>query len=237
MWTRQAGWQPITREDAIAAGEPTAPDMAPNSSLSGRAGAGSFMLSVTPLADLGATGDFFDFADVIVINPGAANEETATIVSTSPLMLKTPLLFNHSSGEMVAVIDTLVDYDNDGLTNDEEIARGTDRKIADTDGDGFLDGAEVRLGSNPLDASSIFRSRSLDLVANGAQLKVTWEPSVAGNIYIVEMSQTLAPNSWVKVVARRALGGATESITIDNPARNLPRAFFRIRLGTEADAP
>lgn len=36
------------------------------------------------------------------------------------------------------------DADNDGLTNDQELQLGTDPKKADTDGDGLLDGDEVR---------------------------------------------------------------------------------------------
>ncbi|MEO5915380.1 MAG: hypothetical protein ABIS50_14195 [Luteolibacter sp.] len=40
------------------------------------------------------------------------------------------------------------DYDSDGLTNLQEIARATNPKIADTDGDGLSDGAEVAGTSN-----------------------------------------------------------------------------------------
>ncbi|HEV3409466.1 MAG TPA: thrombospondin type 3 repeat-containing protein, partial [Chthoniobacterales bacterium] len=192
---------------------------------------------ITTAPELSYTGEFFDFADVIVINPGGANQETAVIISMSPLMLKTPLLYNHSAGEMVAVVDTLTDFDNDGLTNDEEEALGTDAKNPDTDGDGFFDGAEVRLGTDPLDPNSAFRSRALEISADETQLTFTWEPSVEGNLYVIEMSETLQPNSWVKIATRRAVGGATESITISNPAMHLPRAFFRIRLGTSADEP
>lgn len=43
------------------------------------------------------------------------------------------------------------DQDNDGLTNDQEIAAGTDPTNPDTDGDGFNDGTEVANGSDPLD--------------------------------------------------------------------------------------
>lgn len=42
------------------------------------------------------------------------------------------------------------DFDQDGLSNDEEKVYGTDSKIADTDGDGYSDGAEVRTGYDPL---------------------------------------------------------------------------------------
>jgi gliding motility-associated-like protein len=42
------------------------------------------------------------------------------------------------------------DCDLDGLDNAGETAAGTDNTIPDTDGDGFLDGAEVLAGSDPL---------------------------------------------------------------------------------------
>lgn len=45
------------------------------------------------------------------------------------------------------------DADQDGLTNDEEQLYGTDPQKADTDGDGYSDGAEVRSGYDPLKPS------------------------------------------------------------------------------------
>ena len=41
--------------------------------------------------------------------------------------------------------------DNDGLSDGEEIALGTDPNNPDSDGDGILDGQEVLDGTNPLD--------------------------------------------------------------------------------------
>lgn len=45
------------------------------------------------------------------------------------------------------------DDDEDGLTDTEEAALGTDPLLADTDGDGFSDGVELDAGSDPLDAN------------------------------------------------------------------------------------
>jgi gliding motility-associated-like protein len=47
------------------------------------------------------------------------------------------------------------DCDNDGITNGEEIAGGTDPLNPDTDGDGVLDGTEVADGTNPTDPCSL----------------------------------------------------------------------------------
>jgi hypothetical protein len=45
------------------------------------------------------------------------------------------------------------DSDQDGLSNQEELAYGTDPQNVDTDGDGYSDGAEVQSGYNPLKAA------------------------------------------------------------------------------------
>lgn len=52
----------------------------------------------------------------------------------------------------VAVVDCLLDADNDGLNDDAEEALGTDPQNPDTDGDGILDGQEVNVdATDPLD--------------------------------------------------------------------------------------
>lgn len=45
----------------------------------------------------------------------------------------------------------LLDSDNDGLQNYEELAHGTDHRTGDTSGDGIRDGTAVGLGLNPTD--------------------------------------------------------------------------------------
>ena len=50
-----------------------------------------------------------------------------------------------------SVTPTILDSDNDGLSNEEEKELGTDPNNPDTDGDGYLDGEEVTHGYNPKD--------------------------------------------------------------------------------------
>jgi hypothetical protein len=46
------------------------------------------------------------------------------------------------------------DGDNDGLTDEEELAHGTDPNDPDSDNDGLLDGEEINLGTDPNDSDS-----------------------------------------------------------------------------------
>ncbi|WP_209404936.1 gliding motility-associated C-terminal domain-containing protein [Pseudozobellia sp. WGM2] len=75
------------------------------------------------------------------------------------------------------------DCDNDGLTNDEEAAFGTDPNDPDSDGDGIPDGQEVTDGTDPLDDCDSIAGTALptsdcdgDGVSNGAELADGTDP-------------------------------------------------------------
>lgn len=60
-----------------------------------------------------------------------------------------------SAGNLEDLTGPTQDYDEDGLTNAEEYALGTDPQEEDTDGDGLSDGAEVNThGTDPLSTDS-----------------------------------------------------------------------------------
>ena len=59
------------------------------------------------------------------------------------------------SFDPIGIDESANDGDNDGLTNLQEQAAGTNPLIADTDSDGFNDGDEILAGSDPLNAESI----------------------------------------------------------------------------------
>lgn len=58
-------------------------------------------------------------------------------------------------GLLSAVADGTQDQDQDGLTNRDEFLFGTNPISPDTDGDGTMDGVEIRLGSDPRSPGSI----------------------------------------------------------------------------------
>jgi len=70
--------------------------------------------------------------------------------------------------------NVFLDSDQDGLTNSEEKSYGTDPYKADTDGDGYSDGIEVRSGYNPL------KPAPGDKIVNASETNNTAKESVAG---------------------------------------------------------
>ena len=70
-----------------------------------------------------------------------------------PLLI-TPSFHAYAQNQGNLVDDRLSDYDSDGLTDLEEVnTYGTDPKNSDTDGDGYLDGAEIKTDYDPLIAA------------------------------------------------------------------------------------
>jgi hypothetical protein len=76
-------------------------------------------------------------------------------------------------------VNTLpVDTDNDGLTDDEENLAGTDSSLVDTDGDGLSDYEEVRIYfTNPLNPDS-----DGDGYLDGAEINNGYNPNGSGKL-------------------------------------------------------
>ena len=91
-----------------ALGVPTI-GIAPQSALLSGASAGARAISLIPLSLVDpyvrqTTTPWFAVGQTITIDPGAKNQETATIARLSPLTLAAPLRFSHTAGEMVSVL-------------------------------------------------------------------------------------------------------------------------------------
>lgn len=82
------------------------------------------------------------------VNDGEFDSAAATVAVT---VTENPLA--DSDGDGIVDRDD-PDIDGDGLSNEDEVARGTDPRNRDTDGDGWPDGVEVEVGSDPLLATS-----------------------------------------------------------------------------------
>jgi hypothetical protein len=88
----------------------------------------------------------------------------------------------------------------------------------DDDADGMSNAAEVTAGTNPLDASSIFKVNSI--AVQGGNVILTWQ-AVAGRTYKVESSTTLS-GSWTTKATGLQVGTFTESKPAD------AKVFYRV---------
>jgi Bacterial TSP3 repeat/Domain of unknown function (DUF5122) beta-propeller len=157
------------------------------------------------------------------------------------------------------------DTDADGVPNTVEFARATDPRVADTDGDGLNDGAEVNMhhtspgnpdtdgdgvddggevrgGTSPLDpADSVPAIPSITAVeyirgADGATDSLRLSwASRPSALYAIEVSEDLL--IWRDEVTGYESAGAESSLTVE-PGFPAPlRLFFRVRLDLWASAP
>lgn len=81
------------------------------------------------------------------------DEEISHEVDGTPTKSFFRLLYTDQEIPFWETLET-ADFDQDGLTNEQEIAAGTNPLIADTDGDGYSDGEEVEANTFPLDPAS-----------------------------------------------------------------------------------
>jgi uncharacterized repeat protein (TIGR02543 family) len=119
------------------------------------------------------------------------------------------------------------DPDNDGLSNyDESVTRSTDPAKADTDGDGFFDGAEVALEANPLDAAQgpVWRAECRASATKARTVEIRF-PSVVGRTYAVEVSSDLS--SWQ--VLQGGLAGNGQVLMREVVIEGQDVRYFRVR--------
>ena len=85
------------------------------------------------------------------------------------------------AGPSATTAPAAVDSDNDGLTDDEEAAQGTDSQNADSDADGLLDGEEVKTyGTDPLNQDT-----DGDSYLDGQEVKNGYNPKGVGKLFSV----------------------------------------------------
>ena len=108
--------------------------------------------------------------------------------------------------------DPNADPDTDGLTNAQEITKGTDPLNIDTDGDGYPDGLEVLLGSDPLNPKSIpvIRQANAYLVSPVFSLENKVSPAASGKLTYVVSGLTF---SIVNSISPAATGPRTYAVS------------------------
>jgi hypothetical protein len=117
------------------------------------------------------------------------------------------------------------DADGNGLPDDwENLHFGVTgvNPSADADGDGILNRSEYVAGTNPRDASSVFRSETW---REGLQM-ILRVPTLTGRRYRLLGSGDLSPGSWVEIDAVDGDGGSLEW----ERALNGGRYFLRVEV-------
>lgn len=170
--------------------------------------------------------------NIEVIATSSKEEEPAKIVETiatsAPIIsTSTNLISTTSSSTDVimpedkpvittSVVVSTIDSDADGLTDDEEKIIGTDPNKADTDGDGYLDLAELKSGYDPLvpgkkvstssamlgyqidPKTTIIYPATWDVTKSDSNNTVVFTDSDKAFIQVVYQNNTekLSPSSW-----------------------------------------
>lgn len=86
-----------------------------------------------------------------------------------------------------------IDFDLDGLLNQDELALGTDLENPDSDGDGYPDGHEIANGGDPLDPSKGSSDTTPPSVFN---LRVAWVTGAGAKIFFETDELTTSRTNW-----------------------------------------
>jgi hypothetical protein len=110
----------------------------------------------------------------------------ATLLILSGLLFLSFGFFVSAQNASSGTSNIMLDSDQDGLTDQEEKLYGTDPHNPDTDGDGYMDGAEVKAGYNPLkpapgDKIGTETGTSTNTAANTVQTANTDQNNSANN--------------------------------------------------------
>ena len=99
-----------------------------------------------------------------------------------------------------------VDSDNDGVSDEQETANGTNPLDSDTDGDGYSDFDEIAKGTDPLDISSIPKS-GLNIIL----IKAAWNRKTS----LEKNSQPVIGNVSFIVPENEVIVGSIDATDID----------------------
>ncbi len=110
-----------------------------------------------------------------------------------------------SSGNETGIIQPGVDDDEDGLTNEEEIALGTNPKAVDSDGDTYGDLAEINNEYNPTGEGKLSQNKNLASYLNttfnlSLLYPVSWKRTIASTDDSIML--TAPENQFIQVLVQ-----------------------------------
>lgn len=124
-------------------------------------------------------------------------------------------------------VDPREDADGDGLPRRAESGYGTNPGLADTDGDGYLDGDEIALGTDPTDTLSRLEIQSVDMNPGGDAVEIRFNSRI-GLSYIVEVAGSPFGNGWRALLEVVADSGVT-AVAVPSVDLESWETFFRVR--------
>jgi hypothetical protein len=150
----------------------------------------------------------------------ATNDGTAAIVSANIVLSSTD-----SDGDGIPddveinlglnpnnPVDAQEDFDRDGLTNLQEISRGTGLRNSDSDGDGLSDGDEVnQRQTNPLLADT-----DGDLIPDGVEVQTGTNPLDRNSFDLSRALRSIdVTPSQITLVVNSIIGQASQQLTVN----------------------
>lgn len=111
--------------------------------------------------------------------------------------------------------DALEDFDRDGLSNREEIALGTNLRVADTDGDGILDGEEVVLGADGYITNPLLADTDGDGVRDGLEVATGSDPTNPASVNLAKAASRieLTPPTF-NLTVNSIIGESSRQLTV-----------------------
>ena len=135
-----------------------------------------------------------------------------------PLMPVFPDVDNDGDG----VFDLDEDINGNGLVDPGEL----DPDAVSTDGDATSDGAELRIGTDPLDPASAFTLEYFE--GESGNVNLSW-PSLPGTVFRIERSLSLS--DWIDLDEEVLADSVESETTYDTGLRAVgSREFFRVEL-------